>query len=203
MRILVHYQAYGDSTKVSQLVAEHSGRIREQINQRELEEVQRLEAEYKEYNDKLAKADTEISELQPEMSREQRQTEKAKIQNKISKLESQRQKLGTKVVERDERISDARRSSDEDRKALSEAGQELGALYGNPEAFLKHAHVVPMDEILDNEFNLNIPRYVDTFEPEPKIELKDALSAVTIADRNLARAEAEILELLREAGYAE
>ncbi len=28
-----------------------------------------------------------------------------------------------------------------------------------------------MDEIKENEFNLNIPRYVDTFEEEPPIDI--------------------------------
>jgi len=27
------------------------------------------------------------------------------------------------------------------------------------------------DEIVENEFNLNIPRYVDTFEPEEEIDV--------------------------------
>ena len=46
MRILVHVHAYGDAAKVPELVAQHSGRIREQINAREHDEVERLEAEY-------------------------------------------------------------------------------------------------------------------------------------------------------------
>ena len=40
------------------------------------------------------------------------------------------------------------------------------------EELLKHARVVPIDEVQENDFNLNIPRYVDTFEPEPRIEVE-------------------------------
>jgi len=36
--------------------------------------------------------------------------------------------------------------------------------------------VVDMEEIEENEFNLNIPRYVDTFEPEEEIDLKQAIT---------------------------
>lgn len=32
-----------------------------------------------------------------------------------------------------------------------------------------------MEELEENEFNLNIPRYVDTFEPEEEIDLKQAI----------------------------
>jgi type I restriction enzyme M protein len=61
MRMLVHYHAYGDAAKVPDLVAKHSQRIREQITRRELEEVERLEAEYQEHAERLAKLDTEIA----------------------------------------------------------------------------------------------------------------------------------------------
>ena len=50
-------------------------------------------------------------------------------------------------------------------------GEELVALYANPEELLKHACVVDMEEVEVNEFNLNVPRYIDTFEPEPRIEV--------------------------------
>ncbi|MCI1935767.1 MAG: type I restriction-modification system subunit M [Bifidobacteriaceae bacterium] len=34
----------------------------------------------------------------------------------------------------------------------------------------KYAHVASMDEIRENDYNLNIPRYVDTFEEEPSVD---------------------------------
>ena len=34
----------------------------------------------------------------------------------------------------------------------------------------KYAHVATMQEIAENGFNLNIPRYVDTFETEEEID---------------------------------
>ena len=39
----------------------------------------------------------------------------------------------------------------------------------------KHARVVDRAEIEENEFNLNIPRYVDTFEPEEPINVNEVL----------------------------
>jgi type I restriction enzyme M protein len=36
----------------------------------------------------------------------------------------------------------------------------------------KYAHVASLEEIKDNDFNLNIPRYVDTFEEEQLLILK-------------------------------
>lgn len=202
MRILVHYHAYGDPAKVPTLVAEHSGRIREQINQRELEEVERLEAEYQQHADRLVKLDTEVAELQADAARLVKKIEQSKLEIRIGKLDAQREKLIAKVRERDERIVEGRRRAEEDRKALAEVGHELGTLYGDPTELLKHARVVALDEIQENDFNLNIPRYVDTFEPEPRIDVKDALQALAIADSDLANVETGLRQLLREVGYA-
>ena len=66
---------------------------------------------------------------------------------------------------------------------------------------LKHARVVGLDEIAENEFNLNIPRYVDTFEPEPRVEVKEALRALRKAESDMNLAESELSSLLRKAGF--
>lgn len=202
MRILVHYHAYGDPKKVPALVAEHSGRIREQINEREAGEIERLEAEYKPVADKLAKLDTEIAELQAEAKKAAKKAERTKIEGKIAKLEAQNEKLSKKISERDERIAEARRRAEEDRKAVAEVGHELGTLYGDPDELLKHARVVDFGEIEENDFNLSIPRYVDTFEPGPRIEVKDVLEDLARASKDLTKAEIYLDHLLREAGYA-
>lgn len=45
----------------------------------------------------------------------------------------------------------------------------------DPELSKRYFSVVDMEEIEENEFNLNIPRYVDTFEPEEEIDLSIAI----------------------------
>jgi type I restriction enzyme M protein len=85
---------------------------------------------------------------------------------------------------------------------VAAVGDELAALYADPDELLKHARVVGFDEIKENEFNLNIPRYVDTFEPEPRVEVKDALKALREAEAAAKQAEDALSELLRKVGYA-
>ena len=58
-----------------------------------------------------------------------------------------------------------------------------------------------MDEIVENEFNLNIPRYVDTFEPEPRVEVKEALKALKLAENSLQSAESDLKTLIAKFGY--
>jgi type I restriction enzyme M protein len=202
MRILVHYQAYGDTSKVPELVAKHSGRIREQINQRELEEVERLDAEYEPHADKLAMLDAEIAAADTGAARETKKSEKSKIEASATRLKSQRDKVASKISERDERIAEVRRRAEDDRAAIAQVATELGGLYGDPDEIGKHARVVNMNEIVENEFNLNIPRYVDTFEPEPRIGIQDGLAALKDADTRLNDAVTQLRSLIQGLGHA-
>jgi type I restriction enzyme M protein len=201
MRILVHYQAYGDSTKVPELVALHSQRIREQINQREHVEIERLEAEYSEHAARLARLQATVAEGRAELAKIKLKAQRNKAEAALAKIEGQRDKAAAKIAERDERIAETRRRAEDDRNDVALVGTELGALYGDADELLKHARVVEMDEIEENEFNLNIPRYVDTFEPEPRVEVKDALKRLELVEKNLLDAEKSLYQLLKVAGY--
>ena len=202
MRILVHYQAYGDGAKVLGLVAEHSGRIRGQIDLREEDEVGRLEAEYQTWVDRLAKLEAELCDTHERERVAKTRGEMTKAEGTVAKLEKQREKVAGKVTERDERITEARRRAEDDRKDVTAVGDELVALYADSEELLKHARVVGLAEIEENEFNLNIPRYVDTFEPEPRVEVEDALRALRNAEAAAKSTEEELSRLLKGVGYA-
>jgi type I restriction enzyme S subunit len=54
---------------------------------------------------------------------------------------------------------------------------ELQQIYGDTDELVKHARVVNHAELEENDFNLNIPRYVDTFEPAPLPDVPAALAA--------------------------
>lgn len=202
MRILVHYQAYGDAAKVPGLVAQHAGRVRAEIARREEEEAARLVAEYQEYADKLAKADADLAAVREAAGKATKDTARAKAQAALEKAEKQRGRAAAKIAERDEKIAEVRRRAAEDRAAVDAVGGELAALYADPDELLKHARVVGLGEIEENEHNLNIPRYVDTFEPEPRVEVGEALAALRAAEGSVESAEAELRGLLRAAGYA-
>jgi len=66
---------------------------------------------------------------------------------------------------------------------------------------VKHARVVDVKEIEENEHNLNIPRYVDTFEPEEPIDVNNALSELTAAEQGRDEAMRDLRGMLREVGY--
>ncbi len=49
-------------------------------------------------------------------------------------------------------------------------------MFADPELRKRYFSIVDMDELEENEYNLNIPRYVDTFEPEEEIDLNEAIA---------------------------
>jgi type I restriction enzyme M protein len=169
---------------------------------REEDEVGRLQAEYQEHADRLTALDAEISAARVKRDAARTKGDKAAAETALGKLEKARQKIAAKVAERDERIAESRRRAEDDRRDVAKVGDELVALYADPDELFKHARVVGLDEIEENECNLNIPRYVDTFEPEPRIEVKDALKALEGAEVASVTAEAALKKLLKGIGYA-
>ena len=201
MRMLVHYHAYGDASKAPSLVEQHSERIHREIDRREADEVGRLEAEYQPQADRLDALYAVLQEAREKQKASETKRDKAKAASTMTKLLKQRDKVVAKIAERDERIAEARRSAEDDRADVRAVGEELVALYSDPGELFKHARVVEMDEVEENEFNLNVPRYVDTFEPEPRLEMPDAIRAFSEAIASAQKAELELSLLLKQAGY--
>ena len=103
--------------------------------------------------------------------------------------------------ERDGKIIEARRRAEDDRNEVEKVGKELVSLYEDENELLKNARVVGLDEIEENEFNLNIPHYIDTFEPEPMLDVADALRALIDAQAKALVAQNALLTLLGKTGY--
>lgn len=59
----------------------------------------------------------------------------------------------------------------------------------------KYAHVTTLKEIEENDFNLNIPRYVDTFEPEPRIDLDENSRQLIEVNRQIGIYESELFDM--------
>lgn len=57
--------------------------------------------------------------------------------------------------------------------------------YRNRAEIEKYSNVVSLKEIEDNDYNLNIPRYVDTFEEEEIIDLDEVVTKLKAIDKNL------------------
>ncbi len=65
----------------------------------------------------------------------------------------------------------------------------------------KYAYLASLKEIQDNDYNLNIPRYVDTFEEEEEIDLMAVRAERLQLQAQLTELEGEMAQYLEELGY--
>ncbi|MCS4483835.1 SAM-dependent methyltransferase [Clostridium botulinum] len=62
----------------------------------------------------------------------------------------------------------------------------------------RFAHVATLDEIKENDYNLNIPRYVDTFEEEEIIDIEEIQVNIKKIKDELIKAEEQMSTYLKE-----
>ena len=62
----------------------------------------------------------------------------------------------------------------------------------------KYAYAATIEEIEENEFNLNIPRYVDTYEPEAEVDIQAVRQEIADLEIQLVAVEAELDGYLKE-----
>ena len=65
----------------------------------------------------------------------------------------------------------------------------------------KYAYVATPDEIAENDYNLNIPRYVDTFEEEAEIDVTVVQKEIDKLEKELREVQGKMREYLKELGY--
>lgn len=82
---------------------------------------------------------------------------------------------------------------DEDIERIVEA-------YENRKEIDKFAHVATLDEIKENDYNLNIPRYVDTFEEEESVDMEKVKENIANIEKELAEVKAQMDKYLEELG---
>lgn len=68
----------------------------------------------------------------------------------------------------------------------------------NREEIEKYSHIATLDEIKENDYNLNIPRYVDTFEEEEPIDIIALSEEMVALNSEIQKAETNFLALLDE-----
>lgn len=74
--------------------------------------------------------------------------------------------------------------------------------YVKREDIEKYSHKATMDEIKENDFNLNIPRYVDTFEEEPEIDLDKEFEALAECMRKSDEIDDKLEDFFEELGLS-
>lgn len=79
--------------------------------------------------------------------------------------------------------------------------EKIVEAYNKYEDIEKYASVIDLDEIKENDYNLNIARYVDTTEPEPEVDINLVVSRIADREEKLAKSKEKINEFLDELGF--
>ncbi len=98
------------------------------------------------------------------------------IKERLAEVKRAVKELAKLAEERTERLAEVNAHADRYVAQVKEASADLAEICANPEKAKRHFTVAERPEIAENEFNLNLPRYVDTFEPEEEVTLESAAS---------------------------
>lgn len=163
LRVSTMLEAWGDIDVAKQFIASQKTRLFRIIQENldfKLDEIENEFAEDIEFYQKR------IAELESN-------GKNGKGQQKS--LKAAKDKLTTLKEKKQSQIDDANAAADKERQAIDDVEKELLEMFADPELRKRYFAIVDMEELQENEFNLNIPRYVDTFEPEEEIDLQEAI----------------------------
>lgn len=72
--------------------------------------------------------------------------------------------------------------------------------YNDYESVEKYSYVATKQEIEENDYNLNIPRYVDTYEEEKMVDMTEVAQSIARIKSELKEVEAQMAKYLEELG---
>lgn len=72
--------------------------------------------------------------------------------------------------------------------------------YRNRTEIEKYSHLATLQEVAENDYNLNIPRYVDTFEAEEEIDIQVVMQEIKSLEAKRAELDKEIDVYFKELG---
>ena len=81
--------------------------------------------------------------------------------------------------------------------------EKIVSTYRERKEIEKYSHCATLDEIKENDYNLNIPRYVDTFEEEEEIDIKAVMADIKTLEAQRAELDAQIEVYLKELGLVD
>jgi len=78
--------------------------------------------------------------------------------------------------------------------------KKIVTTYKNRSEIEKYSHLASLSEIKENDYNLNIPRYVDTFEEEEAVDIEATKKEMPRLEAELKSVQSKMSEYLAELG---
>lgn len=194
LRISTMLEAWGNKTKAEEWIESQRTRLFNIIQDNLDFKLSEIEIEYKE--------DIETAYKKIEKAKEKVEkkliNKKKPTKSELNNIEKTEKAYKTLIEKKTKEIETAKENAEKERIAIDELKTELLEMFDDPEKRKRYFSIVDMEEIEENEFNLNIPRYVDTFEPEEEIDLEEAIEEFSSFQQDETSATSELEKLLEE-----
>ncbi|QQY80295.1 type I restriction enzyme M protein [Keratinibaculum paraultunense] len=79
--------------------------------------------------------------------------------------------------------------------------EKIVETYENYETVDKYSYVASIEEVKENDYNLNIPRYVDTFEEEDPVNMDEVAENIKNIKAEINKVEEQMAKYLKELGF--
>jgi type I restriction enzyme M protein len=122
------------------------------------------------------------------------------IKERFAEVKRAVKELAKLDEERTERLAEINAHADRQVAQVKEAAADLTRICTDPQEAKRYFVMADRAEIEENEFNLNLPRYVDTFEPEEEIPLPSAIRELGLARAKSADVHATLSSTLERLG---
>ena len=192
LRISTMLESWGDIDKAKTWMADRKFQLNHQIDADLKYAISEIEKDAEEEiaikKEKLNKAKSVIQD--------KKEKGKKPTKGELKTLDTTQKALDKLLADKAAKITTAQDKAAKQRQAIVDVETELLLMFADPELRKRYFAIVDIDDIEENEFNLNIPRYVDTFEPEEQIDLKTAIKDFQKAISAENKVEKELNELL-------
>ena len=194
LRISTMLESWGDIEKAKAWIADRKLQLNSNITWDLNSKISEIEKDLAEdiaiKTDKLNKAKQTIKDKE--------EKGKKPTKGELKSLETSQNALDKLLADKATKINAAKDKAIKQRQAIADVETELLQMFADPELRKRYFAIVDMDDIEENEFNLNIPRYVDTFEPEEQIDLKMAILDFQKAIQAESKVEKELGDFLKK-----
>ena len=194
LRISTMLESWGDIDKAKTWMADRKFQLNHQIDadlEYAISEIEKdAEEEIAIKKEKLNKAKSVIQD--------KKEKGKKPTKGELKTLDTTQKALDKLLADKAAKTTTAQDKAAKQRQAIVDVETELLQMFADPELRKRYFAIVDMDDIEENEFNLNIPRYVDTFEPEEQIDLKTAIMDFQKSIGAENKVEKELNEILNK-----
>lgn len=193
LRISTMLESWGDIEKAKTWIADRKLQLNSHISIDLEFDISEIE---KDAADEIA-IKTEKLEKAKQAIKDKEAQNKKPTKGELKALETSQKTLDKLLADKEVKVNALKEKAEKQRQAIADVETELLQMFANPELRKRYFAIVDMDDIEENEFNLNIPRYVDTFEPEEQIDLQEAIRDFQKAMQTESETMQSLNELLK------